>query len=167
MTPPKRKPAPSQTPQIEIAVRVRILPLGRPKIRRIVRMVWNREQGGPAQISIAVIGDRRMAKLTEQYVGRAYRTDVLAFELSDRDDEPFVGEVIVNSQLARQRAAELKIAPAAELALYLIHGLLHLLGHDDGADDDARKMHRRTAAYLKEAGFRIAAQRELDGRDFD
>jgi len=152
-----KKPAPNETVRIETAVFVRNMPLAAGKIMRIGHTVWDGEGAGPAQVSVAVVGDRRMAKLTDRYVGRAYRTDVLAFELSDRTDDEFVGQVVINSQLARDRARRLKTDPGAELALYLIHGLLHLVGYDDRTGDGARRMHRLALTYLRETGFKITA----------
>lgn len=141
--------------QIDLAVRVRVLPLGPRRLANIARMVWRGESSHPAQISIALVGDRRMQQLTERYTGRRYNTDVLAFELSDRSEKPFVGQVVINGALARRRGDRTGTNPSAELALYLVHGLLHLLGYEDHTDRQAQQMHRRALAYLRRAKFRI------------
>ena len=117
--------------KLEITNFVRKLPLSEKKIQSIAQAVWQGQRAGHAEISIAIVGDQRMYKLTEQYVGRRYRTDVLAFELSDKSDKEFLGQVVINSQLARYMATKSDVTASAELALYLIHGLLHLSGYDD------------------------------------
>jgi len=132
---------------------VRTLPLSEGRIRRIARTVWEDEGGGAAQISIAVVGDRRMAKFTQRYTGRRYRTDVLAFDLTDPTDREQIGQIIVNCPLARERAAALNVGASAELALYLVHGLLHLTGWNDRRATEAHRMHRRSLRYLRELGF--------------
>ncbi len=133
---------------------VRILPLRASKICRLAQLVLNSEKVRQAEISIAVVGDKRMADFAERYAHRRYRTDVFAFNLSDKTDRQLLGQIIVNSQLAHDQAKKLKTDPAAELALYIVHGLLHLIGYDDHARNDAEKMHTRCQRYLVKAGFK-------------
>jgi len=159
-----RKPARSDVLKIDVATFVRKSPLGARRIRRIARDVWPARHVGPAQISIAVVGDRRMANLTEQYTGRRYRTDVLAFELSDATDDEFIGQVVINCQLARECSGRLALPADAELAMYLIHGLLHLSGYDDRTGQQARRMHRKTIDCLRKAGFQISDAMRRPGR---
>jgi len=87
-----------------------------------------------------IVGDKRMADYAEKYARRRYRTDVFAFDLSDTGSE-LIGQIIVNSQLAREQARKLKTNPAAELALYITHGLLHLTHYDNHTKKNAQKMH--------------------------
>jgi len=136
-----------------ISALVRRLPLSPPRIVRLTQIVLQGERVKQAELSIAVVGDKRMADLAEKYAHRRYRTDVFAFNLSD-DRLLMVGQIVVNSQLARDQAKKLHADPAAELALYITHGLLHLVGYDDHRADNARTMHRRSRHYLKKAGFR-------------
>lgn len=142
---------------IDVAKFVRTAPLSSRRLGNIAKAVWQDEAGGPAQISIVVVGDVRMANLTERYVGRRYRTDVLAFELSDPSDEEAICEVVINSALARDSGKKRGIDPGAELALYLIHGLLHLRGYDDSSAEERKQMHRRGLDHLRRARFRITA----------
>ena len=129
------------------------MPLTQRKIRRLSRTVLKGERIDRAEISIAVVADKRMADLAQRYARRRYRTDVFAFDLSDHKGE-LTAQVIVNAQLARDRARQFHIDPGSELALYIVHGLLHLCGYDDHRSQDARRMHRRTKKYLLEAGFK-------------
>ena len=142
---------------IDVAQFVRTAPLSSRRLKKIAEAVWQDEAGGPAQISIVVVGDVRMANLTERYTGRRYRTDVLAFELSDPSDTEAICEVVINSALARESGRKRSIDPSAELALYLIHGLLHLRGHDDSSAEQRKQMHRRGLDHLRRAKFRITA----------
>jgi probable rRNA maturation factor len=54
--------------------------------------------------------------------------------------------------MASQSASRFGWSPAQELALYLIHGLLHLCGYDDGTEPERRLMRRRERAILKLLG---------------
>ena len=106
-----------------------------------------------AEISIAVVGDKRMADIAQKYTRRRYRTDVFAFNLSDNSRQ-LTGQVIINSALAREQAGKLKTDPAAELALYLTHGLLHLAGYDDHRIPEAEEMYLLSRKYLMKSGFK-------------
>ena len=139
---------------ITVTAHVYRLPLAKEKIIRLVKAVFQGEKIRRVEIDIAVVGDRRMTNLTEHYTHRRYQTDVLAFDLSDDDSDTLTGQIVVNSQRARDQAKRLKTSASAELAMYIIHGVLHLCGYDDRTDRAARKMHHRTFEYLKQTGFK-------------
>ena len=132
---------------------VRRLPLSRARLAGIARRVWRSERLGGGDLSLAVVGTRRMQTLAQTYTGRGYKTDVLAFDLGAGPVRR-VAEVVVNAQLAREQARRLGADPAAELALYVVHGLLHLAGFDDHDPAEARRMHDRARRRLRQLGFR-------------
>ena len=142
------------TIRIEFNATVRKLPLSESKIKSLAAMVLKSQRIREADISLGVVGDRWMMRLTERYTGRRYRTDVLAFDLTDEAEAGLSAQVIVNGQLARERAKKFKSSASAELALYFVHGLLHLAGYDDQEADQARRMHRRSRELLIKAGFK-------------
>jgi probable rRNA maturation factor len=139
--------------RIAVSTFIRHSPLHEKKIIHLVRTILKEERVRAAEISIAVVGDARMAALAERYAHRRYRTDVFAFELGD-SKEDLLGQVIVNAHLARDQARRLQTTPAAEMALYLAHGVLHLVGYDDHTRKDAEAMHLASAQYLRRARFR-------------
>ena len=102
------------------------------------------------ELSVTVVGDEKMAELNEKYAGHEGPTDVLAFPLLS---EPvLVGEVCVNADAAR-REATLRDHPAYdELVLYVTHGVLHLVGHDDHDPARRRKMRRAERDALAALG---------------
>jgi probable rRNA maturation factor len=140
--------------EIFVSSMVRKLPLSEKRITVLVELILSNEKVERAEISIAIVGDKRMADYAEQYAKRRYRTDVFAFNLEDEGDELLIGQLIVNSQLAREKASKLKVPAAAELALYITHGVLHLCGYDDHEIADAQDMHKKTRLYLEQAGFK-------------
>ena len=82
------------------------------------------------EISLAIVDDPRMHELNRQYLQHDYPTDVLSFILEE--DEGFLdGEVIVSADYAAREAAQFGWSTDDELLLYVIHGLLHLVGYDD------------------------------------
>ena len=63
------------------------------------------------------------------------------------------GELVIGVEVAKVQASERGHEIGAELALYVIHGLLHLCGYDDHDDDEIKKMRERERHYLRTLGY--------------
>lgn len=106
-----------------------------------------------SELSIALVDDDEMAHLNEQYRDVEGPTDVLSFGCDDPcptpGDEPItLGDVVIAPAVAERQAAELGHSIEHELDVLLVHGVLHLLGYDHEAEDDAGAMAAREAALL-------------------
>ena len=137
---------------VQIANRQRLLPIDRRRLRAAVRQVLRGEGARDAQISVAVVADEEMQSLNARYLGHDYPTDVLSFSL-EQSPELLEGEVVVNAQQAIAAANRAGWPAASELTLYVIHGLLHLLGYDDQDKVRRGRMRRREEAYLAALGL--------------
>lgn len=110
--------------------------------------------GFEGELSVAVVDDATMRRVNRDFHATDAATDVLAFPLRDEGDPGgFAAEVVVSLETAIREAGERKVAPVAELLLYVVHGTLHLLGFDDHEPEEARRMHVRTLAILEELGL--------------
>lgn len=110
--------------------------------------------GAPRSVSIALVGDRRMAELHEKFSGVPGPTDVLTFELEhDPDGRATSGEIILCVPFARREAKQHGTKPENELLLYALHGLLHLNGHDDREPAAHARMHAEEDRILKTIGI--------------
>lgn len=94
--------------------------------------------------------------MNKKYLGRAYATDVLAFDARDgikrvAAKEPLAGDIIISADAARANAQKYGVPLTRELALYVIHGILHLLGYDDHAPRDVQRMRRKEQQLLEYA----------------
>lgn len=138
--------------QIEIADRQRATTLDLERIRAAADEILRAEDRLAAEISIAIVANAEMQELNRRYLHHDWPTDVLSFRFDD-PGEPLSGEVIVNAELAAEVAAQYDWAPADELLLYLVHGLLHLCGYDDGNPQSLRRMRRREATLLSTWGL--------------
>jgi probable rRNA maturation factor len=98
-------------------------------LRRAVRSVLRMAGLGKAAISVAVVDDDTISELNWKYLRHRGPADVLSFPLDDRGT--LEGEVIVSAETAARRAPQYGWAPHDELLLYVVHGTLHLVGHDD------------------------------------
>lgn len=134
------------------------------KLRKLIKAICNRfgDFGPPDirfEISLAIIDDVQIRKLSRCFLNHNATTDCLSFDLSDRDTSetrpspPRVIEIIVNGQMAARQASRRRHSAEAELALYVTHGLLHQLGFDDATDDAAQKMHGAEDEILQQLGY--------------
>lgn len=105
------------------------------------------------ELSLALVGDKRMSDLHVRFMDIAGPTDVLTFPL-DEDGRGRVtaGEVVVCVPEAKRRCGDHGVTLRQELLLYAVHGLLHLCGFDDRTDRDYRRMHRKEDEILAQLG---------------
>jgi probable rRNA maturation factor len=100
------------------------------------------------QISVAVVNDRTIQDVNRQYLNHDYPTDVISFNLTD-DDQNLEGEVIVSWQTAKRVAEESGWTTSQELLLYIIHGMLHIVGLDDATPTQSKKMRQKERQYMQ------------------
>ena len=145
-------PMPATMPPytIEIADRQACLPIDAGRIRSAVEGVLRGEGIESAEISIAFVDDETIHDLNRRYLNHDDPTDVISFPLGDGDDVD--GEIVVSTETAIRQADTLGHAAIDEVLLYVVHGVLHLVGYDDLAPDDAAEMRRREARYVDRAG---------------
>ena len=90
-------------------------------------------------IECTVVGSRRMAQVHREFLNIPGATDVITF--------PY-GEILVCAPVAAARSEEFRHTITDEITLYVIHGLLHLAGHDDIRPSDASRMAREQEKIL-------------------
>lgn len=103
------------------------------------------------ELSVAVVDDPTIHLLNRKHLDHDYPTDVLSFLLEEGDGR-LEGEVIVSADTAQTNASEYGWSAADELLLYVVHGVLHLVGHRDKADDETAAMREAEAKYLRRVG---------------
>ncbi|HEY6003507.1 MAG TPA: rRNA maturation RNase YbeY [Anaeromyxobacter sp.] len=114
-----------------------------------------------AELSLLVVGDRRIRSLNRKWRGKDRATDVLSFPLSDPPGiGPVLGDVVMSVETAARRARMDGRSISRELERYLAHGILHLLGYDHERPEDARRMAAKEAALAHGEGLVGAALRE-------
>lgn len=115
--------------------------------------VLAREGVARSSISVALVDDAAIHALNRRHLDHDWPTDVISFALSEPGEPELTGELIVSAQMAAETARDAGAEPRAELALYVVHGLLHLCGYDDLDADDAAAMRRRQAEHLALEGL--------------
>ena len=100
-----------------------------------------------AELSVALVDDATIAELNAAYRSKSGPTDVLSFSLVEGDHADhrggMLGDVVISVPAAERQAHELGHGLDEELLRLLIHGVLHLMGFDHEADEEAREMERR------------------------
>ena len=132
-------------------------------LRRAAEATLARHGIRTAHLSIALVDDARMARLHERHLGHQGSTDVLTFDLGNgsngnagSDHNTVIdGEIVVSVDTAIREAEARGHSVDAELALYVVHGTLHLLGYDDGDDGAAARMHRIEDEILVQIGLGV------------
>jgi len=93
-----------------------------------------------ATLSIVLVDDPAIRLINARHLGHDYATDVITFPLSEPDDPELAGEIVISTQTATTMAESLAVSPQHELALYAVHGVLHLCGFDDQDVDSRQEM---------------------------
>jgi probable rRNA maturation factor len=132
------------------------------RMREVARAVLDGEDEAEAEISLAFVDNATIHVLNKRYLDHDEPTDVLSFPLSDAKAKRMSGELVIGAEVALAQANERGHDVQAELALYVIHGLLHLCGHDDHEDRERTEMRQRERHYLKLLGYPDIAPREED-----
>jgi probable rRNA maturation factor len=115
------------------------------------------------EVAVHLVDVERITELNEQHLGKTGPTDVLSFPIEDLepgaapaggDDGPPVniGDVMICPDVVRSNAASAGVSFDDELALMVVHGVLHLLGYDHVVDADAEIMEARERTLLAAAG---------------
>lgn len=139
--------------EIEFSNQQTNLVIDQERISAAVRAVLEAEKIRSAEISIAVVDDPTIHQLNVRYLEHDYATDVLSFVLSAEEDDHLEGEVIVSADTAISSAESYAWSAADELLLYVIHGMLHLVGYDDHSDQQRETMRSREQHYLTQFGL--------------
>jgi len=96
------------------------------------------EGAARSELSVSFVTEVEMADLRARYVGENGATDVLSFPLDERDERgvTLLGDVVIAPAVAARNNPD----AAAEVRLLLVHGILHLLGHDHEEEQERAAM---------------------------
>jgi probable rRNA maturation factor len=137
----------------------------RERIRRAAVEAVHSQGYCHGRLEIAIVDAAEMRRQHKQWMGRATLTDVLSFDLRDRPEGGFVdGQLIVCEAVARREAGRQDTDWRGELLLYVVHGCLHLCGHDDHRAADAAKMHEQEDRLLSLLGWGPVFAGPVSGR---
>ena len=136
---------------IDISSSVRRLNVSRERVRHAAAVTLKSEKVRDAMLSITFVGRAAISRLNRRYLGHEGATDVISFGLervSKRD--AVLGDIYICVEVARVNARRQRIAAGEELLRLVVHGTLHILGHDHptGATRTTSPMWRRQEKIL-------------------
>lgn len=111
-------------------------------VTRAVRAI---DPGRDVEVSVCIVDEPEMRKLNRDYRGRDKPTNVLAFPAGEPGfvppgETPLLGDIVVCAGVVAREAEEQGKVPGHHWSHMLVHGTLHLLGHDHANDEDAQAM---------------------------
>lgn len=124
------------------------IPLSPRKIKKAILSVLSKEGiKKSGEITVCLVDDKRIKELNAKYSGKACPTDVLAFDHSKNRSE-ISADIAVSCDTAIRNARVFKTTPLYEVHLYVVHGILHLLGYKDKSKKQADIMQKRAEKCL-------------------
>lgn len=152
-TPRRRRPDPRY--QVEVIDHTGRT-AGTDAVREAVLATLSSREVPRGAISVAIVDDAVIREVNVRHLGHDWATDVITFPGDDPASPPgtappagaVFGELIISAETAVREAARRRVAPERELALYAIHGTLHLLGFDDQTPPDRARMRRAERKVL-------------------
>jgi probable rRNA maturation factor len=150
-------------PTVEISNNQRLLPVDEAALAALAHRVCALEALEGGSVSVAIVDDPTIHALNARHLGHDWPTDVITFDLREPGDDEPSGELVVSAETAIRVARNVEVDPAAELALYIVHGLLHLAGHDDIDEADRARMRDREAEIMADLGIPHPGASPADG----
>lgn len=115
------------------------------------------QQSAPdADLTLVLTGDSQVQALDQEFLGKDTPTDVLSFPSSEMDPETgrrYLGDIIISVPQAEAQSVARGHTLEAELSLLVIHGVLHLLGHDHAGAKEKARMWKAQSEVLTSLGI--------------
>jgi len=121
---------------VDVAVEGVRIPVSRARVAAVADGVLHAERVRDARLSIAFVTTRRIAALNRTHLRHAGATDVISFGFAPVDATgDVVGDIYIAPDVARRNARTAGESVREELLRLVVHGVLHVLGHDHPEDD--------------------------------
>lgn len=147
---------------IAISNRQRARKINLPLLEKITEAALAALKITEAELGVVLVGAKEMAAINEKYLNHEGPTDVITFDYQNSESriqnpEPeLMGEIFICLEEAERQAKEFKTNWRSELMRYVVHGVLHLTGHDDLKPAARVKMKRVEGRLVRELSHRFA-----------
>jgi probable rRNA maturation factor len=132
-------------------------PVDTAALEQAARLTLQNQAAPPdAELAIVLSDDEALHELNLNFREVDASTDVLSFPANEPDPEtgaPYLGDIIISVERAQEQAGAAGHALEAELQLLVVHGVLHLLGHDHAEPDEKQKMWSAQDQVLSQLGL--------------
>jgi len=116
-----------------------------------------------SELTIVLTNDARLKELNRDYLGIDASTDVLSFPASETDPETgarYIGDILISITRAQSQATAAGHPLESEVQLLVVHGVLHLLGHDHAEAQEKARMWQAQTEILAQLGLANVQVRE-------
>ena len=123
-------------------------------LKKVAREILRKEKKEKLELSIALVNQRKIRELNKKYLGKNRPTDILTFSeiefpKSNQKIKNSLGEITICPQEVKKNSKIFKTTFKKETINCLIHGILHLLGHDhEGCQRETKMMEKKQKYYL-------------------
>ena len=132
-----------------------------PTLRALVSQVLRGEGRRVGEIAVVLSDDTLLRQINHDWRGIDRATDVISFAYDERERDaatrPVRGDVLVSLDRVHDQARRYRVTPGAELARLVVHGALHLCGHDHARANERKRMRTREESALKTARGSVRA----------
>ena len=126
-------------------------------VERAARLALKHERESlEVNLSVVLTDSRKLRTLNRDYLGIDAPTDVLSFPASESDPQTgarYIGDILISVPYAAQGARKAGHPLEAELQLLVVHGVLHLLGHDHAKPREKARMWKAQREILTQLGL--------------
>ena len=151
---------------IEIANQQQSLAVNLEPLRAAIALVAREADFREGEISLAIVTDEEIHRLNQKHLNHDYETDVLSF-VFERHSGYLEGEIIVSADTAISASQELSNShetrwpPEHELLLYVVHGMLHLVGYNDKQPAEQQAMRAAERHAMEQLGILMVGVKEV------
>lgn len=119
-----------------------VLSIHSDQVVKLSQAVISYEKQACDEVSVHFVETQQICELHETFFNDPSPTDCISFPMDDEESAGYqiLGELFVCPQTAKEYADEYGLDPYEETSLYVVHGLLHLMGYDDLEDEDIVEM---------------------------
>ncbi len=147
---------PQYAARIDIQIALRYLDKVKPALLRKAARATLEQQRLQGDLTIVITGNAQLRALNQEFRQVDAPTDVLSFATDDKPQASkqtrYLGDVIISYTQANEQAQAGGHPVEAELQLLVVHGVLHLLGHDHDTRPEKARMWQAQAGILKSIG---------------
>lgn len=135
---------------IRICNSQRKFPIDTQEIESVVEKTLQLENIQTDEVTVHFVSKKKITELHDEFFDDPTPTDCISFPIDEADEIGYnvLGEIFVCPEVAREYALQHGNDAQAELKLYVIHGLLHLIGYDDIDPKDRKVMRQKEKAVI-------------------
>lgn len=136
---------------IDVSSTVRRPPIPTARVKELVTATLRAEKVKDALVSVAFVGRESMTRLNREHLGHDGPTDVISFGMGrDGRQLPAIGDIYICPDVAIRNARRLGIESRAEMERLVVHGTLHVVGHQHPEDEsrESSRMWKRQERIL-------------------